>query len=149
MAVAMAPGASDADAAPPDVHNAPTSLSKTAGERAGDEFPTLSRKDGVAYRTPGAAFLDSMLSMFHSMVASAVGGEAGFSNFWITPGDLSPRTNSFSICNALNFNLTSYPDRFAVVRHGGFIYSSMAASRSIRSFILVRRCVKLGASTYH
>jgi hypothetical protein len=81
----MVPGVSDADADPPANHDAPNSHGLPAGERAGDEVPTLSRKDGVAYRTPGAAFLDSMLSMFHSMVATAVGGEAGFSSFWITP----------------------------------------------------------------
>jgi hypothetical protein len=36
--------------------------------------PSAARTAGVTYQFPGAAFLDSILSMFHTLVASAVGG---------------------------------------------------------------------------
>jgi hypothetical protein len=36
--------------------------------------------------------------------------------------DRSPRINLFCVVNALNFNLTSFPDCFAVSSHGGGIF---------------------------
>jgi hypothetical protein len=103
---------------------------------------------GVLYRSPGVAFLDSILSTFHSMVHCAVGGSCELSRFWITPASLSPRFNSFCVANALNFHFTAWPDRFVVSDHGGAIFSAYAATFPVKEFILARRSISLGRSVY-
>jgi hypothetical protein len=50
--------------------------------------------------------------------------------------------------NALNFNLTAFPDSFSVIDHGGGIFSARAASATVVDFILAHKSVKLGRSVY-
>jgi hypothetical protein len=103
----------------------------------------------MQYLSPGAAFLDAILSSFHSMVARPMHGKSSkVVNFWITPAVLSSQINSFCVCNALNFNLTAFPDHFSVIDHGGGVFSAGAASAAVADFILAHRRVRLGRSVY-
>nr|XP_051197351.1 uncharacterized protein LOC127310746 [Lolium perenne] len=133
----------------------PTPGDKTLSARHDDDgIPCIeplpvSSAAGMSYPSPGAAFLDSVLSLLHSMVATAVGGRScERCRFWVTPGSLSPRFNAFSIANALNFNLTVHPDRFSISSHGGGVFSALAASPAVCSLILAHRSVRLGKSVF-
>jgi hypothetical protein len=86
--------------------------------------------------------------MFHTMVASTVGGSCEFARFWITPMSLSPRFNKFCVANALNFFFTASPDSFVVRAHGGAIFSSYASSPAIHDLIITRGTIRLGSSSY-
>jgi hypothetical protein len=142
-------GAPGAPAAPP----ATASLTKLSGMDV-DELPEreslpVSGSAGVLYPSPGAAFLDSILSMFHTMVALPIcASSSEVFTFWIAAANRSPRINLFCVVNALNFNLTSFPDRFFVSCHGGGIFSSSASSETVRDLILAHRSVRLGRSVY-
>jgi hypothetical protein len=142
-------GAPGAPAAPP----AMAILTELSGLDV-DELPEreslpVSGSAGVLYPSPGAAFLDSILSMFHTMVAKPICvSSSEVFTFWIAAANRSPRINLFCVVNALNFNLTSFPDRFAISCHGGGVFSSSASSEAVRDRILAHRSVRLGSSVY-
>jgi hypothetical protein len=86
-------GVPGADAAPPSSASttaAPCNPDGAAPEPAAAPAPWTA---GVPRLSPGARFLDSILSMFHSSVASSISGSCSFVRFWVTPASLSPRIN--------------------------------------------------------
>jgi hypothetical protein len=119
----MATGAPEAELRPPRT-DFPTPFSSNHGIDA----PTQEAAPvGVPYQTPGAAFSDSMLLRFYTMVARVLASNGEVYRFWITPESQSPRFNCFCVANALNFHFTAYPDSFAVACHGSGIFSSYTA----------------------
>ncbi|KAK1626214.1 hypothetical protein QYE76_000529 [Lolium multiflorum] len=145
-AEAMAAGDPDADPAPPRLGNT-MDVPRDHDAQRQDAAPPLP-KIGAPRRSPGTAFLDSVLSKFHSCVASALGGSCSFARFWITPPSLSPSYNKSRVASALNFRFTSFPDAFIVHFHGGAIFSALAASPTVRELILATSSVRMGSSVF-
>jgi hypothetical protein len=74
-------GTPDVERVPRRSGNASISLGASSDDVLGLEPPCVARVAGVPYRSPGAAFLDSILSMFCTMVASPVGGTCELNRF--------------------------------------------------------------------
>jgi hypothetical protein len=73
-------GAPDAEPAPPRSDNSADVPCDLDSSRQA-VTPSAARTAGVTYQFPGAAFLDSMLLQFHTMVARALAGNGEVSRF--------------------------------------------------------------------
>jgi hypothetical protein len=122
----------DAAASPPAT-TSPDLLGKDGGVQPGKGSLPVPWSAGVQHLSPGAAFLDSMLSLFHTMVARPICVRSSeVVKFWIIAADRSPRINIFCVANALNFNLTAFPDRLSSIMAA----ASSPLARPLRLFAI-------------
>jgi hypothetical protein len=145
--VVLVDGAPRVDSDPPRGGDATLPTATPSGV-APARIPSRPTKvSGGPCPSPGTVFLDSILGMFHSMVASAVAGSCELVQFWVTPTTLSPWINRFWVANALNFRFTAYPNSFLVLRHGRAKFSSFAVFPAIRD-LLLHKTFSLGRTSY-